>query len=61
MKPIKAWALVDAGSDRLVAYDHRLPITWLRKIAVYELGTKCIGTDRIVRVEIREVPKKARR
>jgi hypothetical protein len=59
MKPVKAWAVL--GSDgELAIWDYRLPITWLRHMAVGDKADYLARTGRIVRVEIREVPKKRR-
>ena len=60
MKPTKAWAVL-GGDGELAIWDYRLPLTWLRRMAVCDNKDYENRTGRIVRVEIRELPKKARR
>ena len=60
MKPIKAWAVVDGRTGNLALWDYRLPLTWIRRTAKDDNDTHENATGRIVRVEIREVPKKAK-
>jgi hypothetical protein len=59
MKPVRAWAIVDRYG-RLVVYDHRLPLCWVRNPAKNE-SRRYQDCERIVRVEIREVPRKGKR
>jgi hypothetical protein len=59
MKPIKAWAIVDG--DKLDAWDGRLPMFWFRDVAEAELRCNGIEGATLVRVEVREVPRKAKR
>jgi hypothetical protein len=57
MKPIKAWMIV--GSVGPVTIDERLPVYWLRRPAKDELAEWSPKYCRLVRVEIREVKRKA--
>lgn len=59
MKPVKAWAVLDSRGN-LAQWDYWLPLTWLRKWATNNNAEWEAGTGRVVRVEIREVPKKRR-
>lgn len=55
MKPVKAWAVI--VDDKLAMFRYTLPITWLRRLA-QEDAEEAGARFRVIRVEIREVPKR---
>ncbi len=59
MKPIFAYAIVHSGNE-IDIYDRRVPVFWLKRVALAEMKHKSFSDSKVVRVEIRQAKRQMR-
>jgi len=50
--PVKAWAIKDGG--KIMVFDARCPVYWLRRVAASEAAMRGLVNAEIVRVSIKD-------